>query len=61
MGIQLRKLLFRKDFQEFRIQRGRQWRKIAVFRREDDFRCDIASEYVFQIIDEILHELTQVG
>ena len=61
MGVQLRKLLLRKDFLQLRIQRGRQWRIIAVFRWQDDFRRDVASEYVFQIINKILHELTQVG
>ena len=61
MGVQPRQLLFGKDFLKFRIQRGRQRREIAVLRREDDFRRDVASECVFQIIDKILHELTRMG
>ena len=61
MGIQPCKLLVHKDFQQFRIQRVWQGREIAVLRRKDDFRRDIASECVFQIINEILHELTRMG
>ena len=61
MGVQPHKLLVGKDFQQFLIQRVWQRRKIAIFRRKDDFRRDIASECVFQIIDKILHELTRMG
>ena len=61
MGIQPCKLLVGKDFQQFWIQRVWQRRKITILRRKDDFRRDVASECVFQIINEILHELTRMG